>query len=310
MIPDTVISIDDTAFDNCPNLVIYCYNMSFTHLYAAAYGIPVVVLEEEPNTRFYSINVTCNTGGTAVISPEPSPANRYVVLEVQPDTGYHLDSIRYLCTNQPHLTIEFQQIGDTAFTFFMPKSDVELEIYFVATKAPFTDVKESDYFYEPVLWAVSYNITSGVSSNRFGPGNPCTRAQVVTFLWRAAGSPEPTSDNNPFTDVSESNYYYKAVLWAVENGITSGTSSTTFGPSRPCTRAQVVTFLWRACGSPNPSSYNNPFTDVKETDYYYKAVLFAVEYGITSGMSATTFGSSNTCTRAHVVTFLYKALHG
>ncbi len=174
-------------------------------------------------------------------------------------------------------------------------------------KNPFTDVKASDYFYEPVLWAVDNNITSGVSATRFAPNDPCTRAQVVTFLWRAAGEPQPTSTKNPFTDVKASAYYYDAVLWAVEEGITTGLSATSFGPNSPCTRGQVVTFLHRAAGETEPESTRNPFTDVKETGFYYDAVLWAVEKGITTGTSATKFSPNQTCTRGQVVTFLYRA---
>ena len=133
---------------------------------------------------------------------------------------------------------------------------------------PFTDVKEKDYYYEPVLWAVANSITTGTSKTTFSPDNPCTRAQVVTFLWRAAGSPEPTQTNNPFTDVPAGQYYYKAVLWAVEEGITAGTSKTTFSPDESCTRAQVVTFLWRAAGEPAPQKNDNPFNDVPQGQYY------------------------------------------
>ena len=177
-------------------------------------------------------------------------------------------------------------------------------------KNPFPDVKEGAFYYEPVLWAVSHGITSGVSETRFAPNDSCTRAQVVTFLWRAAGEPEPTTTDNPFTDVKPSAYYYKAVLWAVENGITTGMSSTTFGPNNSCTRGQVVTFLYRDAGGSGSYGGQNPFTDVKSTAYYYDAVLWAVENGITTGMSATTFAPNNTCTRGQVVTFLYRSLRG
>ncbi len=172
---------------------------------------------------------------------------------------------------------------------------------------PFTDVAESNFFYEPVLWAVDNGITSGVSATRFAPNDPCTRAQVVTFLWRAAGEPQPTSTKNPFTDVKASAYYYDAVLWAVEEGITTGMSTTSFGPNSPCTRGQVVTFLHRATGETEPESTRNPFTDVKETGFYYDAVLWAVENSITTGTSATKFSPNQTCTRGQVVTFLYRA---
>lgn len=171
---------------------------------------------------------------------------------------------------------------------------------------PFTDVAEAHYFYAPVLWAVSEGVTTGTTATTFSPLNVCTRAQVVTFLWRAAGSPEPMKSSNPFTDVPENIYYYKAVLWAVENGITTGTSATTFSPESPCTRGQVVTFLHRAAGSPAPTSSVNPFSDVKDSLYYYNPILWAVEMGITNGTSATTFGPEETCIRAQIVTFLYR----
>ena len=262
------------------------------------------------NIRFgdYTVTATTSGGGDVWISTDVANEGEVFLLSVSADDGYYLDEI-YLYTNGTY-SATGQQISATDFEITMPDGDLIIEVHFILAESPFADVKESDYFCTPVLWAVSNGITSGISADRFGPSNPCTRAQVVTFLWRAAGSPEPVSTENPFTDVSKSNYYYKAVLWAVENGITSGVSATRFGPNNPCTRAQVVTFLWRFCGSPEPTSIENPFTDVKETAYYYEAVLFAVEYGITSGMSETRFGSTNTCTRAHVVTFLYKALHG
>ena len=175
---------------------------------------------------------------------------------------------------------------------------------------PFTDVKESDYYYEPVLWAVENKVTTGTSETTFSPNDPCTRAQVVTFLWRSAGNPEPSSTDNPFKDVAESTYYYKAVLWAVEEGITNGTSETTFSPDDPCTRAQVVTFLWRADGATAPEKSDNPFKDVAAGEYYYNAVLWAVEKKITTGTSDTTFSPDETCIRAQIVTFLYRYMMG
>ena len=171
---------------------------------------------------------------------------------------------------------------------------------------PFADVKESDYFYEPVLWAVANGITTGTSKDKFSPENPCTRGQVVTFLWRAAGKPEPTQTENPFTDVPTTQYYYKAVLWAVEEGITNGLTKDTFGPDKSCTRAQVVTFLWRAAGKTAPEKTDNPFSDVAQGTYYYEAVLWAVEKGITTGTSKTAFSPDKTCTRGQIVTFIYR----
>ena len=171
----------------------------------------------------------------------------------------------------------------------------------------FTDVPEGAFYADAVAWAVANGITNGTSSTTFSPGKTCTRAQVVAFLWRAKGSPEPRSTENPFTDVKADAYYYKAVLWAVENNITNGTSETTFGPGKGCTRAQVVTFLWRAEGEPEPQSSDNPFTDVTG-GYYLKAVLWAVEQKITNGKTATTFAPGATCTRGQIVTFLYRDL--
>lgn len=171
---------------------------------------------------------------------------------------------------------------------------------------PFADVKSNQYYYAPVLWAVANEVTSGTSTTTFSPDDGCTRAQVVTFLWRAAGKPDPASSVNPFADVKEGAYYYNAVLWAVEKGITNGTSDTTFSPDGTCTRAQIVTFLWRYEGEPAPASSDNPFTDVKTSAYFGNAVLWAVENGITNGTSNTTFSPDDTCTRAQVVTFLYR----
>ena len=171
---------------------------------------------------------------------------------------------------------------------------------------PFTDIRESAYYHDPVLWAVANNVTNGTSASTFSPDEGCTRAQVVTFLWRAAGKPDPASSENPFSDVKEGAYYYNAVLWAVEKGITNGTSDKSFSPDETCTRAQIVTFLWRYEEQPAPAGTNNPFADVKPNAYFGSAVLWAVETGITNGTSATTFDPEDTCTRAQVVTFLYR----
>ena len=173
---------------------------------------------------------------------------------------------------------------------------------------PFTDVKEGDYYFTPILWAVKQGITNGTTPDTFSPENPCTRGQIVTFLWRAFGSPEPTSRENPFTDVPETVYYYKAILWAVEQGITTGTTATTFSPEDTCTRGQVATFLWRACGKPAPQGSENPFSDVPETVYYYEPILWAVENGITNGTGNGKFSPEDSCTRGQIVTFLYRAL--
>ena len=171
---------------------------------------------------------------------------------------------------------------------------------------PFADVAEDSFYYDAVLWAVGNGITTGADETHFLPDAICQRASVVTFLWRAAGSPKPETTVNPFVDVHEDEYYYDAVLWALENGITTGIDATHFAPFGNCSRAQVVTFLWRANGSPAASG-TAPFADVAEGQWYTDAVLWAVENGITNGMSATVFGVENTCNRAQIVTFLYRA---
>ncbi len=176
-------------------------------------------------------------------------------------------------------------------------------------KSPFSDVAKGEYYYKPVLWAVENGITGGTSANTFSPDSICTRAQVVTFLHRMIASPEPAAIDMPFVDVKTSDYFYKPVKWAFGSKITGGTSASTFSPDNNCTRAQVVTFLWRTAGQPEPKGKNNPFADVKSDSYYYKAVLWAVEQGITGGTSASTFSPDNNCTRAQVVTFLYRFIN-
>ena len=174
------------------------------------------------------------------------------------------------------------------------------------TGNPFTDVSYGSWYFEPVLWAVENGITNGTSATTFCPNDPCMRAQVVTFLWRTVGCPEPVSADNPFVDVKESDFFYKAVLWAAEEGITTGTDANHFSPYAVCNRAQVVTFLHRTAGRPGAGSTEHPFADVKPSDFYYDAMLWAVENGITNGMTATTFGPNASCNRAQIVTFLYR----
>ena len=175
----------------------------------------------------------------------------------------------------------------------------------------FEDVQDdTEYFFQPVYWASSEEkqITNGISETLFGPAQDCTRAQVVTFLWRAAGTPEPAGTKNPFQDVKADQYYYKAVLWAVENGVTAGTSTVKFSPNTSCTRGQIVTFLYRFAEKPAVSETVNPFKDVAAGQYYYEAVLWAVQNGVTAGTSSTKFSPNAVCTRAQVVTFLYRLL--
>lgn len=175
-----------------------------------------------------------------------------------------------------------------------------------ATQNPFVDVKQGDYYYDAVQWAVGKKITSGTSATTFTPDGICTRAQTVTFLWRSQGSPKAAGAENPFTDVSKDAYYYDAVLWAVEQGITNGTSATTFSPDATVTRGQTAAFLWRVAKQPQADQTANPFADVTQDAYYYNAVLWAVAKEITNGTSSTTFSPDQGCTRAQIVTFLWR----
>lgn len=176
-------------------------------------------------------------------------------------------------------------------------------------EATFTDTSKGQYYYDAVLWAVERGITGGTSTTTFSPTTECTRAQVTTFLHRMIASPEPPAIDMPFTDVKENSYYYKPVKWALGSNITGGTSATTFSPDIPCTRGQAVAFLWRTAGKPEPESNVCDFTDVKSDSYYYKAVLWAVEQGITGGTSSVTFSPDDPCTRGQVVTFLYRFIN-
>ncbi|MBE6912193.1 MAG: S-layer homology domain-containing protein, partial [Ruminococcaceae bacterium] len=176
-------------------------------------------------------------------------------------------------------------------------------------KSAFVDVAKGQYYYDAVKWAAEEGITGGTSATTFSPNAVCTRGQVVTFLHRMVASPEPAAITNPFTDVKTNAYYYKPVMWAYGSKITGGTSANKFSPDNNCTRAQVVTFLWRCTGQPKAENAKNPFTDVKTDAYYYDAVLWAVEQGITGGTSTTTFSPDNNCTRAQVVTFLYRFIN-
>ena len=171
---------------------------------------------------------------------------------------------------------------------------------------PFTDVSEDQWYADPVLWAVDEGITSGTTPTTFSPDGTCTRAQVVTFLWAANGRPEPKSMENPFVDVADDAWYLKPVLWAVENGITTGVSSTEFGPENTCTRAQIVTFLYAAAGKPDVSG-DSTFSDVSNDAWYLKPILWAAQNDVTGGVGDGMFGPDRECTRAQVVTFLYKA---
>lgn len=191
------------------------------------------------------------------------------------------------------------------FSFVMPQK-ASAETSQKASAETFIDVSKTDYYYEAVCWAASNDITKGVRANTFKPNSPCTRAQAVTFLWRFHGCPEPSTSKNTFKDVKKGTFYYKAVLWAAENSITTGTSATSFSPNKVCKRAEMVTFIWRSEGMPAPMSAKCGFNDVKQDAYYYESVLWATENGVAKGVSATVFLPKKACTRAQTVTMLYR----
>ena len=248
------------------------------------------------NYSYYTIKATAGAGGS--ISPSGNVSvreGRDQAFTITPDKGYAVANVK----------IDGRSIGAVkSYTFENVRRNHTIEVSF-ARANEFIDVPAGSYFYEAVMWAVENGVTTGVSANRFDPNGVCTRAQAVTFLWRAAGSPAPRSRTMPFTDVPVGSYYYDAVLWAVENGITKGTSDTRFSPNMTCTRAQIVTFLWRSEKSPAAGS-RNPFADVKSTAYYADAVLWAVKEDITKGTTSTTFSPDADCTRAQIVTFLWR----
>lgn len=245
------------------------------------------------------------TGGDIKVTPRNAEKGETVTITVDPDKGYELDKL--VITDRKGKELDLTEKADNKFTFKMPASRVDIEVSFrlieTEPENPFTDISKSDYFYDAVLWAVEQGITSGTSDTTFSPNASCTRAQMVTFLWRANGSPK-ASGVNPFTDVSADAYYYDAVLWAAEKGITSGTSDTTFSPDAVLTRGQTVTFLWRANGSPAVSG--GSFSDVAADAYYASAVAWAVSEGVTSGTGGNSFSPDADCTRGQIVTFMYR----
>ena len=253
----------------------------------------------------YEVTAANTENGSVSLSPANAAKGSTVTITVSPDEGYRLAGLTVTDQNGKEIAITEK---DGKYTFIMPTGKATVTPVFEkadgAVKNPFVDVKNSDYFYDAVLWAVKEGVTSGTTDTTFSPNESCTRGQTVTFLWRAAGSPEPTTDVNPFTDVKTGDYFYKAVLWAYENGITQGTSDKEFSPSVPVTRGQTVTFLHRLTG--DKANGKNPFTDVKTSDYYYNSVLWAYENGITSGTTDTTFSPNDDCLRGQIVTFLYR----
>ena len=258
----------------------------------------------------YPVSVTTPKNGKVTVSPSNAAKGAAVTVTVTPDSGYEMDKLTV--TDASGKTISTTDKGNGKFTFTMPNGKVSVSATFKQTTVTppstgFMDVPASAYYADAVKWAVEKGITTGTSATTFSPEASCTRAQMVTFLWRAAGSPAPKATTTAFTDLDKSAYYYDAVLWAVEQGITTGTSATTFSPNATVTRGQTVTFLYRFAGQPAVSG-SSSFTDVNSSDYYAAAVQWAKEQGITSGTSDTTFSPTSDCTRGQIVTFLYRQL--
>lgn len=246
--------------------------------------------------------------GTVTANRRYAERGDTVTITVKPDDGFELDDLTVTDKNGKELKLTDK--GNGKYTFTMPASKVTVSATFAPEKSAadyFADVPANSYYADAVLWAAKNGITGGIGNGLFGPNQPCTRAQIVTFLWRAAGSPEPKAMSS-FADVSTDAYYAKAVAWAVENGITTGTGDGKFSPDATCTRAQSVTFLFRAIGKLVDSKAE--FSDVLTDSYYANAVAWAVENGVTNGIGDGLFGPDNSCTRAQIVTFLYRAYQG
>ena len=256
----------------------------------------------------YSVTVDKTENGSVTVSPKSASKGSTVTITVKPDSGYVLETLTVTDKNGNELTLKDK--GDGKYTFTMPAGKVEVKATFMEDNSVlnfFYDVPNGAYFYEAVKWAVKSGVTNGLSDTMFGPYESCTRAQIVTFLWRAAGSPEPKTASS-FTDVPANAYYAKAVAWTVENGITNGMTATEFAPDAICTRGQSVTFLYRALKGIASGSAN--FTDVKPDAFYADAINWAVANNVTNGTSNTTFSPNADCTRAEIVTFLYRAYQG
>ena len=276
--------------------------------YSITYAAGKLILSRRSSSSgsvTYPVNVPDKTeNGSVTVSPKNASKGSTVTITVKPDSGYVLETISVTDKNGNDLKLTDK--GNGKYTFTMPTSKVEVKATFMEDNSVlnfFYDVPNDAYYYEAVKWAAENGITGGVGNSLFAPNRPCTRAQIVTFLWRAVGSPEPKNMSN-FSDVPADSYYAKAVAWAVENGITTGTGDGKFSPDATCTRAQSVTFLFRASKA---SANGAPaFSDVAATAYYAEAVKWATDNGITNGIGDNLFGSDNDCTRAQIVTFLYR----
>ena len=289
--------------DNCAVFTIYGFS-TFELSGTVTYVVPSSGGGSSSSSRRYDVSAPSVKHGDVTVSPKTASKGDTVTITVKPDSGYELDTLTVKDASGSKIKVKDK--GDGKFTFTMPASKVTVSAEFAEIETlDFADVSTDAYYYEAVKWAAKKGITGGTGDGTFNPNGACTRAHIVTFLWRAAGSPEPKSTVS-FADVPAGSYYAKAVAWAVENGITLGTGDGTFSPNATCTRAQSVTFLYRALGTA-PTTVNG-FTDVTADAFYADAVAWAVESGVTNGTSASTFSPNNGCTRAQIVTFLYRAM--
>ena len=284
----------------------YYVSSTANGVWTVSYSAPSSGGGSSSSSRRYDVSAPSVKHGDVTVSPKSASKGDTVTITVKPDSGYELDTLTVKDASGSKIKVKDK--GDGKFTFTMPASKVTVSAEFAEIETlDFADVPTDAYYYEAVKWAAKKGITGGIGNGLFGPNQPCTRAQIVTFLWRAADSPEPKTMSS-FADVSMDAYYAKAVAWAVENGITTGTGDGKFSPDATCTRAQSVTFLFRAIGKLVDSKAE--FSDVLADSYYANAVDWAVENGVTNGIGDGLFGPDNSCTRAQIVTFLYRAYQG
>ena len=284
----------------------YYVSSTANGVWTVSYSAPSSGGGSSSSSRRYDVSAPSVKHGDVTVSPKSASKGDTVTITVKPDSGYELDTLTVKDASGSKIKVKDK--GDGKFTFTMPASKVTVSAEFAEIETlDFADVPTDAYYYEAVKWAAKKGITGGIGNGLFGPNQPCTRAQIVTFLWRAAGSPEPKTMSS-FADVSMDAYYAKAVAWAVENGITTGTGDGKFSPDATCTRAQSVTFLFRAIGKLVDSKAE--FSDVLADSYYANAVAWAVENGVTNGIGDGLFGPDNSCTRAQIVTFLFRAYQG
>ena len=311
--PETFGKITDSANAEDSKYMVDEENGTIT-LFAKKFSTYAIAFEEEKTyptgggggSEKSVVSVEDAKNGSISVNKKNAAEGDTVTITVSPDEGFTLETLTVL--DQNGKKIELKSLGSNRYSFEMPDGKVTISATFMEDNTMlnfFTDVKADDYFYDAVLWAAENGITQGTDSVHFSPDMGTTRAQVVTFLWRAAGSPEPTGNAAKFTDVLSGSYYEKAVAWAIEQGITRGMTNTTFSPDAVCTRGQIVTFLARFAGVEDADT-ESAFSDVKTTDYFAAAVKWAKDNKVTEGITKDLFGPYQPCTRAQIVTFLYR----